>query len=107
MKKISKELRKQIESRLTPEVGSAIIDGVDLIMRLRLGQLNQVCTILERRCSISQEGKGPDVGGPLYKALELGEFLECIKENPDCKHAESCWVTRKGFCPCNEKAKED
>ena len=101
--KISKELRSEIEKRLTPEIGQAIVDATDLIMRLRLGQLNIVADILKRHCTIHEESKGPDIEGPLYKALELGEFMQCLKENPNCKDATECWITRKGFAPCRNK----
>ena len=96
-------LKEKIEEYLTPEVGQAIVDGVDLIMRLRLGQLTIVCDILKRNCSLYEEGKGPGLDSSLYKALELGEYLKCLKDNPDCEHAKDCWITRKGLAPCRNK----
>ena len=103
---ISPELKAQIWKRLTPEIGQAIIDGTDLIMRLRLGQMTIVADILKRNCSLYEEGKGPDIEGPLYKALELGEYLKCLKEHRDCTDATNCWVTRRGLCACTDKMRK-
>ena len=88
-----------------PGMGQVIVDATDLIMRLRLGQLNSVCDVLTKYCSISQEGKGVSIDEILYKALELGELMKCQEKYKQCKFAESCWITRKAFCKLEKDMK--
>jgi len=98
-------LQEKIEEYLTPEIGVAIRDACDLIIRLRLGQLNIVAETLKKYCSLHQEGKGVDIDEPLYKGVELGEYLMCLEEHPNCLDAKECWITRKGFAKCREEEK--
>jgi len=42
---------------------------------------------------------------PIYKALELSEYLHCKSKHSSCERALECWVTRRGFgmCPNNQE----
>jgi len=41
-----------------------------------------------------------DIEEPLYKALELAEYLLCKSKYGKCHKAKDCWVTRRGFGMC-------
>lgn len=106
MKKKSNKLESKIREYIDiKKIGEAIVDGCDLIIRLRLGQLNCVSDILKKYCSLYQESKGPDINEPLYKAIELGEYIKCLQEHKDCKFVNECWITRKGYCKIGKKNK--
>ena len=101
------KIQKRINEIMEIEgIGQALIDSADLIIRMRLGQLNYVADILKKNCTIVQQGRGVDLEEPLYKAVELGELLKCKEEYGDCEYADNCWITRKGFCEKRRKEKE-
>jgi len=105
MRKQKDPLWKRIQEYLQDEdIGPAMKDAADMILRLRLGQLNIVAETMKRYCSIQQEGHGVSIDEPLYKVVELGALLECYSKYGECKYAASCWITRKGFC---QKRKEE
>lgn len=83
------------------DIGQAIVDGTELIMRLRLGQLDVVAKILE----IYKHMPTIDIHEPLYRANELGEYIKCLQEHPNCQDVDGCWITRKGFSKCRKKIK--
>lgn len=101
---MSDKLKSKIDSYLSiPDIGLVIRDAADLIIRMRLGQLTIVSDTLKRYCTLHQEGMGVDIDEPLYKAVELGEFIRCYQEHGECEHAEDCGVTRKALCKKKEK----
>ena len=91
-------MNKILEYLTIIDLPSAIVDSADLIIRMRLGQVNSVANILKKYCKIGQEGRGVNIEEPLYKAIELGEYLRCYQKFGECKDAKDCWITRKGFC---------
>lgn len=146
-------LQERIITYLIPEIGIAIKDACDFMMRIRLGQIELAYDIFMRyikksknvknsenlkymlpelidlltemsksnnwdrfknkkihnllhqlmyTCNGKSLGQGCDIEEPLYKGIELGELLECLKDHPDCLEAKQCWITRKGFCKYRE-----
>ena len=87
-----------------PKIAQAMIDSADMLLRMRMGQLNSVADTMKKYCTIHQEGTGVDLEEPLYKVIELGELLECRVKYGTCDLAKDCWITRKGFC---KRRKED
>ena len=55
------------------------------------------------QCQFIPLGQPVDLEEPLYKAMELGEFLYCKAKYKSCEYAKDCWVMRRGYC---QKIKE-
>ena len=147
MKKKSNELQQAIDERCTDDVGMAIITMCDIVIRLRLGQIQTVVEELTRYmkpnfknlhnirkelhelvdlmcteewtdkkyhmvspklrdltwkiqgiCNGRPLGQCVDLEEPLYKGIELGEYIRCKAKFGKCDDALKCWITRKGFC---------
>jgi len=102
------------------DIGQVIIDGCDLILRLRMQQYSIASGILMNYITAKYKNKNIfknqqiedalqnlacvtkleaiSIDEPLYKAIELGEYIKCYKEFRMCNNVKNCWPTRKGFC---------
>ena len=86
-----------------PGMGKTISIACDIPLRRRLEQDD----IAENNLEYFNKGKKfCDITEPLYKAIELGELLECLERYGECAQAENCWVTRKGWCPRRKNTAE-
>jgi len=121
-------LADQIKEYLEiPGIGQMITDGCDLILRLRMAQPDIANTIISKYIKSKTSNnkinlfrnpkfssplrylcdeikvKPVNINEPLYKAIELGEYVKCYQENRMCEDVDQCWITRKGFSKCKEK----
>ena len=110
-----------------PDIGQTILDGCELILRLRLGQYDTASGVLMKYIKTKQKDKNifknkyleyalshlseviklgtVNTYENLYKTIELGEYIKCYQTNRMCKDVRDCWITRKGFSPCRNKFK--
>ena len=109
------------------DIGQVIIDGCDLILRLRMQQYSIASGILMNYITAKYKNKNIfknqqiedalqnlacvtkleslNIEEPLYKGIELGEHVKCYQTNRMCKDVKDCWITRKGFAKCIDKNK--
>ena len=102
------------------DIGQVIVDGCELILRLRMQQYGIASGILMKYITSKYKNKNIfknqqiedalqnlacvtkleaiSIDEPLYKAIELGEYIKCYKEFRMCNNVKNCWPTRKGFC---------
>ena len=109
------------------DIGQVIVDGCELILRLRMQQYSIASGILMNYITSKYKNKNKNIfknqqiedalqnlacvtkleplniEEPLYKGEELGEYIKCYQTNRMCKDVKDCWITRKGFAKCREK----
>jgi len=110
-----------------PGIGQTILDGCELILRLRLGQYDTASGVLMKYIKTKQKDSNifknkyleqalshlseviklgtVNIYENLYKTIELGEYVKCYQSNRMCKDVSDCTITRKGFSPCRNKKK--
>ena len=112
------------------DIGQVIIDGCDLILRLRMGQYDIANTIINKYIKSKKKVKNNmfhneefdlplkylcerikieplNIEEPLYKGIEFGEYVKCYQTNRMCKYVKDCWPTRKGFAKCRENERNN
>ena len=114
---LSDKIKQYLEIK---DIGQVIIDGCELILRLRMQQYGIASGILMKYITSKYKNKNIfknqqiedalqnlacvtkleaiSIDEPLYKAIELGEYIKCYKEFRMCNNVKNCWPTRKGFC---------
>jgi len=110
------------------DIGQVIIDGCDLILRLRMQQYSIASGILMNYITAKYKNKNIfknqqiedalqnlacvtkleaiSIDEPLYKGEELGEYIKCYQTNRMCKDVKDCLITRRGLSPCKDKEKQ-
>jgi len=112
------------------DIGQVIVDGCDLILRLRMGQYRVANTIINKYIKSKKKVKNNmfhneefdlplkylcerikieplNIEEPLYKGIEFGEYVKCYQTNRMCKYVKDCWPTRKGFAKCRENERNN
>ena len=124
---LSDKIKEYLEIK---DIGQVIVDGCDLILRLRMGQYRVANTIINKYIKSKKKVKNNmfhneefdlplkylcerikieplNIEEPLYKGIELGEYVKCYQTNRMCKYVKDCWPTRKGFAKCRENERNN
>ena len=110
------------------DIGQVIVDGCELILRLRMQQYSIASGILMNYITAKYKNKNIfknqqiedalqnlacvtkleaiSIDEPLYKGEELGEYIKCYQTNRMCKDVKDCLITRRGLSPCKDKEKQ-
>ena len=121
---ISDKIKEYLE---IPGIGQAIVDGCELILRLRMQQYDTASGILMHHIKSKSKNinifrnkfiadalqslkyvtklEPISIDEPMYHGIGLGEAIKCYQKNRMCKDVDSCDMHRKGWAKCNNKEK--